>query len=149
MSDMDQKTATVHRFVQEVERAMWTRDVDAFLALFRPDAVWTNPFGRRLTGMGEIAPFTAQGVASTPADIFVTYQIEHIQFLGDSVAVVNVRTRSVTADRTPIPGEADGAKLYVLVLEEDAWKFAAAHNILVNQAAIEAQRKALAGHTDG
>lgn len=39
--------AAIRRFVQVVENAQWQRNADAFLALFAPDAVWTNPVGRR------------------------------------------------------------------------------------------------------
>ena len=124
---------------------MWNRDADAFLSLFRADAVWTNPFGRRLTGLDEIAAFTRQSLAATPSDGFVTYELEHLQFLGDNVAVGNVRTRAVTANRVLIPGESDGVKLYVLVHEASGWKLAAAHNALVNEASIAAQRVALEG----
>ena len=124
---------------------MWNRDADTFLSLFRPDAVWTNPFGRRLTGLDEIAPFTRQGLAATPPDTFVTYELEHLQFLGENVAVCNIRTHAVTANRVPVQSESDGEKLYVLVHEESGWKFAAAHNILVNDVSIAAQRKVLEG----
>ncbi len=125
---------------------MWNRDADTFLSLFRPDAVWTNPFGRRLTGLDEIATFTRQSLAATPPDSHVTYELEHLQFLGENIAVGNVRARAVTANGIPVPGESDGAKLYVLVHEESGWKFAAAHNTLVNEASIAAQRKALEGN---
>lgn len=135
--------AAIAKFVATVETTQWNRDADAFLALFRPDAVWTNPFGRRLTGLDEIAAFTRAGLAAAPAQAFATYEVEHVQFPAEDVAVVNVRSRPVHADRSPIAGEADGAKLYVLVRDGRGWKFAAAHNILVKAEAIEQQRREL------
>ena len=121
----------------------WHRDADAFLGLFRPDAVWTNPLGRRLTGLEEIAAFTRRGLAATPGDVFTTYEVEHVQLLSEDVAAVNVRSRPVHADGTPIIGARHGAKLYVLAREGSGWKFAAGHNILIIEEAIEQQRKEL------
>jgi uncharacterized protein (TIGR02246 family) len=141
--DRSQDLASIRQFVKAVETTQWHRDADAFLALFRPDAVWTNPLGRRLTGHKEIAAFTRQGLAVTPDDVFATYEVEHVQFLSEDVAAVNVRSRPVQADGTPIVGASDGAKLYVLVRENGSWKFAVGHNILIKDEAIEQQRKEL------
>ena len=135
--------AAIRRFVQVVENTQWQRNADAFLALFAPDAVWTNPVGRRLTGLDEIARFTRQGLAASPPDVFATYEVEHVTFLGADVAVVNVRSRAVTADRMPIPGEPDGAKLYVLVRSKKDWLLAAGHNTFVMEIAIEQQKREL------
>lgn len=135
--------AAIRRFVQVVENAQWQRNADAFLALFAPDAVWTNPVGRRLTGLEEIARFTRQGLAASPPDVFATYSVEHVTFLGDDAAAVNVRSRAVRADRSPIAGEPDGAKLYVLVRHKKDWLLAAGHNTFVMEIAIEAQRREL------
>ena len=142
-SDRFADLAAIRRFVQVVENSQWQRNADAFLALFAPDAVWTNPVGRRLTGLEEIARFTRQGLAASPSDVFATYEVEHVTFLGDDAAAVNVRSRAVRADRTPIPGEPDGAKLYVLVRHKKDWLLAAGHNTFVMEIAIEAQKREL------
>lgn len=141
--DRNQDLASIRQFVKAVETTQWRRDADAFLALFRPDAVWTNPLGRRLTGREEIAAFTRLGLAATPGDVFATYEVEHVQFLSENVAAVNVRSRPVHADGTPIFGASHGAKLYVLVRKGSGWKFAVGHNILIIDEAIEQQRKEL------
>ena len=75
--------------------------------------------------------------------MFATYEVEHVNFLGNDVAVVNVRSRAVHADRTPIPGEPDGAKLYVLVRHKKDWLLAAGHNTFVMEIAIEQQKREL------
>ena len=136
--------ASIRRFVQVVENTQWQRNADAFLALFAPDAVWTNPIGRRLTGLDQIADFTRKGLALSPADVFATYEVEHVTFPGEDVAVVNVRSRAVTADRIPIPGEPDGAKLYVLVRNKKDWLLAAGHNTFVMEIAIAQHKRELA-----
>lgn len=135
--------AAIRRFVQVLENAQWQRNADAFLALFAADAVWTNPVGQRLTGLEEIARFTRQGLATVPADVFATYEVEHVTFVGDDAAAVNVRSRAVRADRTPIAGEPDGAKLYVLVRRGKDWLLAAGHNTFVMEIAIETQKREL------
>lgn len=135
--------ASIRRFVQVVENVQWQRNADAFIALFVPDAVWTNPVGRRLTGIAEIGAFTRQGLRSAPADVFATYEVEHVTWLGDDAAAVNVRSRAVRADRTPIAGEPDGAKLYVLVRQRGEWWLAAGHNTFVMEVAIETQKREL------
>ncbi|HZY68612.1 MAG TPA: SgcJ/EcaC family oxidoreductase [Devosia sp.] len=129
--------AAIHRFVQVVENTQWQRNADAFLALFAPDAVWTNPVGRRLTGLEEISRFTRQGLAHTAPDVFATYEVEHVTFLGPDAAAVNVRSRAVRVDRTPIAGEPDGAKLYVLVRHNKDWLLAAGHNTFVLEVQAE------------
>lgn len=142
-ADRTDDLAAIHRFVWVVENAQWQRNADAFLALFAADAVWTNPLGRRLTGLEEISRFTRQALAASPPDVFATYQAERIGFLGDDVALVHVRSRAVRADGTPIPDEPDGDKLYVLVRHRKDWLLAAAHNTLVSGGAIDLQRPEL------
>jgi uncharacterized protein (TIGR02246 family) len=142
-TDRTADLAAIHRFVQVVENAQWQRNADAFLALFTADAVWTNPVGRRLTGLDEISRFTRQGLAASATDVFATYEAEHVSFLGEDVAVVNIRSRAVYADRTLIPGEPDGAKLYVLVRDKKDWLLAAGHNTFVMEIAIEQQKREL------
>src|SRR5215217_5565632 len=135
--------ASIRRFVAVVENVQWQRNADAFIALFTSDAVWTNPVGRRLTGLSEIAAFTRAGLRSAPADVFATYSVEHVLFLGDDVATVNVRSRAVRADRTPIAGEPDGAKLFVLHRQRGEWWLAAGHNTFVMEIAIAALQREL------
>lgn len=142
-TDRPADLASIRRFVQVVENVQWQRNADAFIALFTPDAVWTNPVGRRLTGIDEIARFTRQGLAASPPDVFATYEVEHVTWLSDDAAAVNVRSRAVRADRSPIAGEPDGAKLYVLVRRKGEWWLAAGHNTFVMELAIESQKREL------
>jgi uncharacterized protein (TIGR02246 family) len=138
--DRSADLAAIRRFVQVVENTQWQRNADAFLALFTPDAVWTNPMGRRLIGLEEIAPFTRQSLAAAPRDVFATYTVDHVVFPADDVAIVNVRSRAVRADRSPIPGEPDGAKLYVLVRHRKDWLLATGHNTFVMEISVDQPR---------
>src|SRR6476620_3562355 len=50
----------IQALVAELQRAQQAEDVDAFLALFAADPVWTTAHGRRLEGLRAIAAFTQQ-----------------------------------------------------------------------------------------
>ena len=135
--------AAIQRFVATVERSQTGRDADAFLALFRPDAVWVTPVGRRLTGLEEIAAFTRRALTPALGDTFATYELEHVvPFGADAVAAV-VRSRAVRGDGSRIEGEADGSKLYVLTREDGEWRFAASHNTIIHEDAIATQARDL------
>ncbi len=84
--------ASIRRFVQVVENTQWQRNADAFLALFAADAVWTNPVGRRLTGLQEISDFTRKGLKMSPPDVFATYEVEHVTFPSDDVAACHAES---------------------------------------------------------
>ena len=45
----------IHEVVSAVQHATQNELVDEFLALFRPDAIWTTGGGKRLLGLDEIA----------------------------------------------------------------------------------------------
>lgn len=143
MPDRPADLAAIRRFVQVVENTQWQRNADAFLALFTADAVWTNPAGRRLTGIEEISRVVRENLSRMPAGVFATYEVEHVAFLDANVAVVNVRSRAVTGERMPIPGEPDGAKLYVLVRHRKDWLLAAAHNTYAMEVAVDRQARVL------
>ena len=53
-------------------------DVDGFLALFAPTAVWVDGAGRRLIGLDEIGAFTRSVLPGAMAGISVTYEVEHV-----------------------------------------------------------------------
>src|SRR6188472_988275 len=52
----------IHQVVSSVQHATQNELVDEFLALFRPDAIWTTGGGKRLLGLEEIAAFTRQAL---------------------------------------------------------------------------------------
>lgn len=126
-----QRTAdieTIHTFVAAVEASQRNRSPDDFIALFLPDAVWVTGGGIRLTGRDEIEAFTRRVLTPALGDVHATYKVEHVLFVSDDVAAVNVRATPVHADGSRIEGELEGTKLYVLKRDADGWRFASSHN---------------------
>lgn len=119
---------TIHNFVAAVEASQRNRSPDDFIALFAPDAVWVTGGGIRLTELEEIDAFTRRVLTPALCDVHATYTVEHVLFVDDDVAAVNVRATPVHADGTRIEGELEGTKLYVLKRSAESWKFASSHN---------------------
>lgn len=118
----------IRHFVKAVEASQRHRSPDDFIALFSPDAVWVTGGGIRLTGRDEIDAFTRRVLTPALGDVHATYQVEHVLFVDENVAAVNVRATPVHADGTRIEGELEGTKLYVLKRNAEGWKFASSHN---------------------
>lgn len=57
----------IEQVVATVERAQRAKDVEGFLALFHPDALWTTGHGKVLIGFDAIAEFTRNQAAAWPA----------------------------------------------------------------------------------
>ncbi|MFJ6774135.1 SgcJ/EcaC family oxidoreductase [Kitasatospora sp. NPDC091257] len=114
----------IERVVAAVERAQRTKDPDAFLALFHPEAIWTTAHGKVLLGLDAIAEFTRAVLPAATWDGDVTYEPAHIQFLRPDVAAVKVRQ----VYRSP-EGDSEGAPLYVMTRQDDGrWLLHACQN---------------------
>ncbi|GAB1819707.1 SgcJ/EcaC family oxidoreductase [Herbidospora sp. RD11066] len=116
----------ITRIVATVEHAQCNELVDEFVALFRPDAIWTTGHGRRLFGRDEIADFTRKVLPGGMKDLSVTFEIEHVLFLRPDVAAVKV----VQQYRTP-EGEPEGkpgSPMWVMTKEDGRWLLAACQN---------------------
>lgn len=120
--------AEVTEVVARLERAQRAEDVDGFVALFRPDAIWTTGHGRRLTGRDEIAAFTGRVLPGAMAASAARYEVVHVLFVRADVAAVKVRQRSVTLDGEPIAGAPEGSPLYVMAREDGRWLLTACQN---------------------
>lgn len=127
-ADRTDDIAAIHNFVAAVEASQRNRSPGDFIGLFAPDAVWVTGGGIRLTGRDEIDAFTRRVLTPALGDVHATYKVEHVLFVDDDVAAVNVRATPVRADGTRIEGELEGSKLYVLKRSADGWKFASSHN---------------------
>ncbi|OOG68685.1 hypothetical protein B0E45_17730 [Sinorhizobium sp. A49] len=130
----------IRQLIADVEKAQNERSPEDFLRHFMPDAVWVTAFGRRLTGRDEISAFTRKVLTPALGNQYARYEAEHITFLRPDVAAVNVRQRPVFDDGSPIPGEAEGSPLYVLVKEGERWMIAIGQNTKVQTEAIVAQQ---------
>ena len=114
----------IEQVVAAVERAQRAKDVEGFLALFHPDALWTTAHGKVLVGFDAIAEFTRAVLPTASWDGEVTYEAVHIQFLRPDVAAVKVRQIYHSAE-----GDTEGAPLYVMTKQDDGkWLMHACQN---------------------
>ncbi len=118
----------INQFVRAVEASQRNRSPDDFIALFSPDAVWVTGGGIRLTGRDEIDAFTRRVLTPALGDVHSTYKVEHVLFVDENVAAVNVRATPVHGDGSQIKDELEGTKLYVLKRDSSGWRFASSHN---------------------
>ncbi len=124
---MDAETAdikAIEQVVATVERAQRANDVEGFLALFHPDALWTTGHGKVLIGLDAIAEFTRAVLPAASWDGETTYEAVHTQFLRPDVAAVKVRQVYHLPE-----GESEGAPLYVMTKQDDGrWLLHACQN---------------------
>ncbi|MEU3528085.1 SgcJ/EcaC family oxidoreductase [Streptomyces sp. NPDC038707] len=114
----------IEQVVAAVERTQRAKDVEGFLALFHPDALWTTAHGKVLIGRDAIAEFTRAVLPHASWDGEVTYEAVHTQFLRPGVAAVKVRQVYHSAQ-----GDTEGAPLYVMSRREDGtWLLHACQN---------------------
>ncbi|MEV0413568.1 SgcJ/EcaC family oxidoreductase [Streptomyces sp. NPDC050448] len=117
-------TEAIEQVVATVERAQRAKDVEGFLALFHPDALWTTAHGKVLIGLDAIAEFTRTVLPAASWDGEVTYEAVHTQFLRPDVAAVKVRQVYHSAE-----GDTEGAPLYVMTKQDDGrWLLYACQN---------------------
>ncbi|MFJ2091373.1 SgcJ/EcaC family oxidoreductase [Streptomyces sp. NPDC087901] len=114
----------IEQVVTTVEQAQRAKDVEGFLALFHPDALWTTGHGKVLIGFEAIAEFTRAVLPAARWDGEITYEAVHTQFLRPDVAAVKVRQVHHSPD-----GESEGSPLYVMTKQDDGrWLLHAGQN---------------------
>jgi uncharacterized protein (TIGR02246 family) len=85
----------------QLEAAQLAEDVEAFLELFAADAVWVTGGGRRLIGADAIRDFTATVLPGWTADgNSARYEVEHVLFIADGVALTAVAQTYLDAQHT-------------------------------------------------
>ncbi|MPY61932.1 SgcJ/EcaC family oxidoreductase [Streptomyces spongiae] len=128
----DIKTAdikAIEEVVATVERTQRAKDVEGFLALFHPDALWTTAHGKVLIGFDAIAEFTRAVLPGATWSGEVTYEAVHIEFLRPDVAAVKVRQVYHAPEGDAAEGDGEGAPLYVMTRQDDGtWLLHAGQN---------------------
>lgn len=114
----------IRRVVDIVEHAQNNELPDEFLALFRPDAIWTTGGGKRLYGLDEIAEFTRQVLPGGMKDMSVRFETEHVLFIRPDVAAVKLRQVYTTPDGLDV-----GSPLWIMAKEDGRWLLTACQNI--------------------
>ena len=115
---------TLIRRVAELERTQQQEDVEGFLDLFDPNAVWVTGGGVRLIGFEAIAEFTRNVLPGATSDGSATYEVEHIAFTHTDVALTGVRQQYVDFQGNPKQGAA-GLPSYVWRRTGQVWKIVA------------------------
>ena len=122
---------TLVDLVAEIERTQRQEDVDGFLELFAPAAVWVNGAGRRLIGLEEISEFTRSVLPGAMTDSSVTYEVEHIAFVTADIALTGVRQQYLDGDGKPLAEDGTGSPTYLWHRTAGAWKIVAGQNTAV------------------
>jgi uncharacterized protein (TIGR02246 family) len=130
LSPGDASTTDAEALIARVETLQDTQrreDVEGFLALFAAPAVWVTGSGRRLIGRDAIADFTRAVLPGGMGDGSVTYEVEHILFVGADVALTAVRQQYLGAEGEPVPDSA-GLPTYLWRRDGGTWLIVAGQN---------------------
>jgi uncharacterized protein (TIGR02246 family) len=117
--------------VAELERSQQQEDVEGFLALFAPAAVWVNGAGRRLIGLDEISEFTRAVLPGAMTDGSVTYEVEHVAFVSPDIALTGVRQQYLDGEGKPLADDGAGSPTYLWSRADGTWKIVAGQNTAV------------------
>jgi uncharacterized protein (TIGR02246 family) len=118
--------AEIKQVVAAVEHSQNNEFPDAFVGLFRADAIWTTGGGKRLFGRDAISTFTHQVLPGGMQGSTVTFEMEHVLFIRPDVAAVKVRQVYQTSD-----GQEVGTPLFVMSKEDGQWRLTACQNTSV------------------
>ena len=132
-TEIDRKTReadieAIEQVVAAVRHATQHELVDEFLALFRPDAIWTTGGGKRLFGLEEIKAFTQQVLPGGMKGLTMTMEVVHVLFIRADVAAVKVRQIYTSSDGQPSESEGEGSPLFVMAKEDQRWCLVACQN---------------------
>lgn len=118
----------IEHMVDRVRHATQNELVEDFLALFRPDAIWTTGGGKRLFGLEEIAEFTRQVLPGGMTGLTMTMELVHVLFIHPDVAAAKVRQVYTSNTGEPSDDEGEGTPLFVMSKENGEWRLAACQN---------------------
>ena len=130
LTDVD---ALVKR-VAELERTQQQEDVQGFLALFDPLAVWVTGGGKRLIGLDIISDFTRSVLPGAMSDGSVRYEVEHILFISPDAALTGVRQQYVDLEGRPTSA---GLPSYVWRRTDGVWRIIAGQNTAAEDPVVD------------
>lgn len=111
--------------VAELERTQQQENVQGFLELFDPLAVWVTGGGKRLIGLDVIGDFTRTVLPGAMSNGSVSYAVEHVLFISPDVALTGVRQQYVDRDGSPTSA---GLPSYVWRRTDGVWSIIAGQN---------------------
>jgi uncharacterized protein (TIGR02246 family) len=126
--------AAVQAFVQGLQDAIDAGDADTFNRQFADDVLWGSPFGAVASGYDVIHPIHERMFAAVSAQKgAAVFQLEHVRFPVENVAVAYVRRVAVPSAGTPgssaRPGSFDELALFVLAKRDGRWWLVAAQHV--------------------
>lgn len=126
--------APVDQFVRELQDAVDRADASLFDRSFAADVLWGSPFGAVVDGYDAIQAIHQRMFAGVPAVPGGSrYEIEHVRFVSDEVAVAYVRRLRAHARGDEVapgkPGGFDELALFVLARRDGQWWLAAAQHV--------------------
>lgn len=112
------------------ETAWNAHDMEAFSRLFHEDATFVNRIGQYWRGREEIVRQHALIHASIYQDTTISNRVQDVDFLGEAVAIVHVRSTASFGPSMPHgPREASTQLLYVATLRDGEWRIQAGQNV--------------------
>jgi uncharacterized protein (TIGR02246 family) len=126
--------APVDEFVRELQQAIDQGDSSLFNRRFARDVLWGSPFGAVVDGYDSIHEIHERMFAAHPAVPGASrYEVEHVRFPSDDVAIVYVRRlRARAQSEAPAPGSPssfDELALFVLARRDGQWWLAAGQHV--------------------
>ena len=126
--------APVDEFVRELQQAIDQGNASHFNRRFAQDVLWGSPFGAVVDGYDSIHAIHERMFAAHPAVPGASrYEVEHVRFLSDHVAVVYVRRlRAHEGSEAAAPGRPDSfdeLALFVLARRDGQWWLAAGQHV--------------------
>ena len=123
----------IKNFIAELQQAIDTGDADLFNKQFASDILWGSPFAAVANGYEQIHNIHTQMFSSVVAvKGAAKYDLEHVRFLSESVAIAYVRRISqINQDNKSETkkGGFDELALLVLVKNNEQWWLAAAQHV--------------------
>ena len=114
--------------VAELERCQRDEDINGFLALFAPGAVWVTGGGRRLIGLDVIGEFTRSVLPGAMSTGSVRYDVENIAFIRPDVALTGVRQEYLDLAGRPLEPPSIGSPSYIWSKTGADWLIVAGQN---------------------
>ena len=112
------------------EAAWNNHDMKAFAALFHPDATFVNRIGQYWRGRDEVVAQHAAIHATIYKDTTISNRVQDVDMVGDSVAIVHVRSTASFGPSMPHgPREASAQFMYVATRRDGEWRIQAGHNV--------------------
>jgi len=126
--------APVDEFVRELQDAIDRADASLFNRHFAEDVLWGSPFGAVVAGYDGIHAIHERMFAGLPAVPGASrYEVEHIRFLGEDVAIAYVRRLRAHERREEAapgnPASFDELALFVLARRDGQWWLAAGQHV--------------------